>query len=221
MSKQPRISFTALTLSIPLALTLACGDSGPGDSTTGDDSGAAQTEPSSTSGASATDGTAGPGTSPGTDTTAGTGGMTSSTGSTSTDATSAGTDESDTETTNETTGGPIEPDPRQDLLELYAPRVWFTANEEYWPSTVDWAFPNETRFVGPDNNYWLRSTDSLDAPSDTLPWFSGDLASAKVYGFYAEKADGVLDLVYYVYSSAGRNQLKLLRFRSARRGVPR
>ena len=183
-------------------LALACGDSSGESATTGADD-PSDTEATDASGTAASASATSEGTG-GATTGATTAGTTSGTTSASTSAgtTSAGTTsapETETETDATTGDEPVEPDPRQDLLELYAPRIWFPANEEYWPSTVDWALPYHTRFVAGDNNYWIRSSDPLDSPSDVLPWFSGDLETAQVYGFYAEKMDGVLDLVYYVY----------------------
>lgn len=85
------------------------------------------------------------------------------------------------------------------LLQTYAPQVWFTPDEPYWPSSVEWAFPEQERFADDRGQYWIRSIDPLQSPSDTLPFFAGDLATAPVYAYWADKGGGVVDLVYFVY----------------------
>ncbi|MEX1364253.1 MAG: Vps62-related protein [Nannocystaceae bacterium] len=113
----------------------------------------------------------------------------------------------DSSTGSSETGEPQpEPDPQQVLLQTYAPRVWFTPDEAYWPSSVEWAFPEQERFVDGEGQYWIRSIDPLDSPSDTLPFFAGDLATAPVYAYWADKGGGVVDLVYFVYYPYNRGK---------------
>jgi len=115
----------------------------------------------------------------------------------------------DTTTSVSETGtdtGELEPDPQQVLLETYAPRIWFTAQEFYFPSSVEWALPYQERFMDEEGQYWIRTIESLGAPSDTLPFFAGDLATAPVYGYWADKGEGVLDLVYFVYFPYNRGK---------------
>ncbi|MCA9701215.1 MAG: Vps62-related protein, partial [Myxococcales bacterium] len=100
----------------------------------------------------------------------------------------------------------IEPDPRQDELEKYAPRIWFTAGEGYMPSEVEWAFPFLERFPDGEGKYWVRTTAALDSPSDTLPFFAGELATAPIYGYWADKGGGIVDLVYFVYYPYNRGK---------------
>jgi hypothetical protein len=111
-------------------------------------------------------------------------------------------------TTGDTsTGGPPVQDPRYDALVQYAPRVWLHPDEEYFPSSVEFAFPSMTRFVGPDGNYWVRSTVDLDSPSDdSLPFFLGDLDNAPVYAYYADKGNDIVDLVYFFYYPYNRGK---------------
>ena len=123
-----------------------------------------------------------------------------------TEATTDPTDATETETETETDTGPVEPDPRQVILETYAPRVWFPANEEYWPSSVEFAFPHLERFADGNGQHWVQTIDPLDEPSDTLPFFAGELATAPVYGYWADKGGGVVDLVYYMYYPYNRGK---------------
>ena len=102
----------------------------------------------------------------------------------------------------------VEFDPsRQEVLVQYAPRVWLHSAEEYFPSSVEFGFPSMTRFVGPDGNYWVRSTIDLDSPSDdSLAFFLGDLDDAPVYAYYADKGNDIVDLVYFFYYPYNRGK---------------
>ncbi|PRP91379.1 hypothetical protein ENSA5_54960 [Enhygromyxa salina] len=102
--------------------------------------------------------------------------------------------------------GDGDPDPRQVELETYAPRVWFPANEIYWPSSVEFAFPELERFIDGEGKHSVRSIASLDSPSDTLPFFAGELDTAPVYAFWADKGGDVVDLVYFFYYPYNRGK---------------
>ncbi|HLT38615.1 MAG TPA: Vps62-related protein [Enhygromyxa sp.] len=102
--------------------------------------------------------------------------------------------------------GDGDPDPRLVALSTYAPRVWFPANEEYWPSSVEFAFPELERFADGEGKHWVRTIDPLASPSDTLPFFVGELATAPVYAFWADKGGGVVDLVYFFFYPYNRGK---------------
>lgn len=114
------------------------------------------------------------------------------------------TDESESEDESETGPEPI--DPRHEALLTYAPRVWFDVDEEYWPSSVEWAFSELVRYPDGDGNHWVRTVQILDSPSDVLPFFQGELATAPVYAYWADKGDGVVDLVYFFYFPYNRGK---------------
>ena len=106
----------------------------------------------------------------------------------------------------ESAGEPPEPDPRLGALMLHAPRVWMHPDESYFPSSVEFAYPHMTRFADGDGDYWVRSTAALASPSDTLPFFAGDLADAPVYAYYADKGGDIVDLVYFFYYPYNRGK---------------
>lgn len=114
--------------------------------------------------------------------------------------------ESESAEETDTDTGVVEPDPRQTALETYAPRIYFPANEAYWPSSAEWAFPFLERFPDGEGQYWVRSAAELGSPSDVLPFFSGELETAPVYGFWADKGGGVVDLVYFIYYPYNRGK---------------
>lgn len=170
---------------------------------------ASDTTASATDGTSATTGdpaTTGSGSASAT-TTAGE--TTTATTTTSTTTASTATTTDDTE--GDTTTGTLPPDPRQIVLETHAPRVWFPADEVYFPSTVEHAFDHTVRFADGEGRHWIRSIEPLRSPSDTLPFFAGDLAGAPVYGYYADKdaagiAPGVVDLIYFFFYPYNRGK---------------
>src|SRR5688572_7843595 len=124
-----------------------------------------------------------------------------------TTTTGESTDSPDSGSTAETTSDPPAEDPRLLALRTYAPRVWLHPDEEYFPSSVEFAFAAMTRFVGGDGNYWIRSTQPLDSPSDdSPPFFTGDLDGAPVYAFYADKGGDIVDLVYFFWYPYNRGK---------------
>jgi hypothetical protein len=82
-------------------------------------------------------------------------------------------------------------------MKRYAPRVWLAQNEEYFPCSVEWAFPFIERFQNTDDGgrYWLQTKQGLSSPSDdSLPLFKGDLSTAPVYAFWVPKTGDFLTL---------------------------
>lgn len=184
-----------------LGLAACAGDDSASGGTAG---GGGSTTSASTTGGAATSGESDA---------ASSGGASSSSGGTSSGGTSEGTTSGGTSsggasegTTSGTTGDPEPLDPRHEALLTYAPRVWLHSDEAYFPSSVEFAFANMTRFVGGDGNYWIRSTEGLESPSDTLPFFAGDLDGAPVYAFYADKGGDVVDLVYFFWYPYNRGK---------------
>ncbi len=133
----------------------------------------------------------------------------SETSDTASDSTSAGTGEDSTDTsdsTESTETGPDPLDPRHVALLTYAPRVWLDVGEQYWPSSVEWAFPELVRYPDGEGNHWVRTVEPLDSPSDVLPVFQGELATAPVYAYWADKGAGGIDLVYFFYYPYNRGK---------------
>ncbi|MFO0607623.1 MAG: MXAN_6577-like cysteine-rich protein [Polyangiales bacterium] len=98
-------------------------------------------------------------------------------------------------------------------LASWAPRIYTATGERYNASSVEWAWPNLERFRAADGRYWLRTRASLPTPSDTLPFFAGDLATAPIYAYWADKTFTVsgattqaVDLIYYAYYPYNRGK---------------
>lgn len=112
-------------------------------------------------------------------------------------------------------GGHSSGEVKAEILEKYAPRLWFRTDEVYFPSSVEWAFPYLKRaLIG--ENYWLVTKSPLLGEyllagpeyKDVYdhPFFAGDLASSVIYAFWVEKDVGppenkvaYVDLVYFIY----------------------
>ena len=196
----PRARPLAATLAAFASASPGCGDDG---SSTGDTMTASATATATTTAsATGTSGSSG-------DSDSASGG--DSTGTSSTDTTSSESTSTSTTTTtgdetssSSTTGAPI--DPRYEALVAYAPRVWLDEDEVYFPSSVEFAFPHMTRFADGNGDHWIRSTEPLESPSDTLPFFAGDLDGAPVYAFYADKGMDVVDLVYFFWYPYNRGK---------------
>jgi len=104
---------------------------------------------------------------------------------------------------------------KAEILQKYAPRLWYAIDEIYFPSSVEWAFPNLKR-VKIGGNYWLVTKSPLlgkyllEGPNykDVYDhtYFHGNLESSVIYGFWVEKLVGpegekedIIDLVYYIF----------------------
>jgi len=86
------------------------------------------------------------------------------------------------------------------LLTLYAPQIWLAKAEPHMPSSVEWNSAHVERYLPTDDNrYMLRTKEPLASPSTKLPYFAGNLASAKVYAFAIPKTYNNLDLCYYTF----------------------
>lgn len=191
-------SAALLRVALPSLALVACnhgdaGETGTAANTTGAGASTATDLP-------ATGATGGPGPTP---TTSGGTAEASGGATTTADAATTTTTTSDGDTS---TGAPPVDDPRLQALVTYAPRVWLPADEEYFPSSVEFAFANMTRFPDGEGNYWIRSTAALDSPSDTLPFFAGELDTAPVYAYYADKGSQLVDLVYFFYYPYNRGK---------------
>lgn len=98
---------------------------------------------------------------------------------------------------------------RMNLLKQYAPQLKFHSNETFFPASVQWSFQFLERYLFSDDHYRLRTILPLSVPAvgtfhygNHLPFFHGNLESAKQYAYWVERPEvegGVLDLVYFTY----------------------
>ncbi len=93
------------------------------------------------------------------------------------------------------------------LLTAYAPQVWLAPGEESFPASVEWAAHHLVRYRNDDDGqFWLRTQEVLDSPSDdSLLLFGGHLESAPAYAFWVDKGEAV-DLVYFFYFPYNRGK---------------
>lgn len=90
---------------------------------------------------------------------------------------------------------------KREILQTFAPRIWFAQGESYFPSSVEHALPNLERYVNPDSGlYEFKTITPLNPYTLKLPYFTGDLANAPVYAFWVEKEYNNVDLVYFQFS---------------------
>jgi hypothetical protein len=104
-------------------------------------------------------------------------------------------------------------------LKMYAPRVWFNHNEQYWPSSVEWSFHFLKRYWSDDSNrWWLVVKEPLQEPSSVLDYFHGadpqkqwthvplKLEDVPAYAFWHEVYPDTVDLVYFFYYPYNRGK---------------
>ncbi len=91
---------------------------------------------------------------------------------------------------------------KRQLLQTFAPRIWFAQGEVYFPSSVEYTFPYVDRYLNPNSGkYELKTKVDLNPYNLKLPYFVGDLANAPIYAFWVEKEYGNVDLVYFQFSA--------------------
>lgn len=94
----------------------------------------------------------------------------------------------------------VSPEQQRDLMAKYAPKVWLAKGEEFHPSSVDWSMPylNKTPI---DGRPWLITRENMPTPGTELDYFKGqqNLSDVPVYAYWADKFDGDVDLIYFMY----------------------
>lgn len=100
--------------------------------------------------------------------------------------------------------GELDDSKKAELLAMFAPRIWWSEDEEYFATSVEDAADNMTR-VMTDSDYRYIIT-SLDSPSYMSDYLYGDLDKAKAYAFAAEKDGKYLDLSYFVFTPYNKSK---------------
>ncbi len=86
------------------------------------------------------------------------------------------------------------------LLYEFAPRIWLASDEEYYPSSVEWALQYMTRYYDEDEGaYCYKITETLSSATSKLSYFYGNLESSRCYSFYVIKDYNNIDLSYWQY----------------------
>ncbi|WLR41455.1 Vps62-related protein [Bacillus carboniphilus] len=95
-----------------------------------------------------------------------------------------------------------------ELIEKYAPRIWFDNDEKYFPSSVEWSAQYMERYKpSGSNEYSLRTKESLSNPNGVLDFFRGDLNSAKIYAGWREAGPNTIDINYMVWYPYNRGKM--------------
>lgn len=98
-------------------------------------------------------------------------------------------------------------DVRAELLNTFAPRMWWAEGEEYFATTVETAAENMSREMT-DRGYIYMFPD-LDGPDYMCDYLYGSLTDCKAYGFAMEKEFKYLDLSYFVFTPYDKSKVIL------------
>lgn len=93
---------------------------------------------------------------------------------------------------------------KAELLKTFAPRIWWDKNEEYFASSVEFAFDNLSRVMG--RNGYMLVLEDVDSPNYFDDYFYGDMDNANAYGFAVEKENKFLDLSYFVFTPYNKSK---------------
>ena len=97
-------------------------------------------------------------------------------------------------------------------IQVYAPIIYMHSKENFFPSSVEFAFEHLIRYQDKHGNYCVKSKLGLRKPSSIVNYFKGDLESSKIYAFWVDKRDGIKEISYFIYYpyNRGKKVLKTL-----------
>jgi hypothetical protein len=73
---------------------------------------------------------------------------------------------------------------KRQLLQTFAPRIWFAQGETYFPASVEFTLPHVDRYLNSSSGmYEFKTMTELNPYTLKLPYFTGDLANAPIYAF--------------------------------------
>lgn len=87
---------------------------------------------------------------------------------------------------------------KYELLNTYAPRIWWDKDEKFFASTLETAKENMTRALSA--NGYMYYIKELDRPKYMNDYLHGDVNNQKAYAFAVQKEYKYLDLTYFVFT---------------------
>lgn len=100
--------------------------------------------------------------------------------------------------------GEIDDNKKAELLNAFAPRIWWAEEERFFATSVEDAADNMKR-VKTDSDYRYIITQ-LDDPKYMSDYLYGNLDKAKAYAFAIEKEQKYLDLSYFVFTPYNKSK---------------
>ena len=98
----------------------------------------------------------------------------------------------------------LDSDKKAELLNTFAPRIWWAEEERFFATSVEDAAENMKR-VKTDSDYRYIITQ-LDNPKYMSDYLYGNLDKAKAYAFAIEKEQKYLDLSYFVFTPYNKSK---------------
>lgn len=90
---------------------------------------------------------------------------------------------------------------KNQILIDYAPRIHMAEGDPYEAVSMDWTFEKFYRVMDSNGDSRIVMKEQIDGPHDICETFYGDQESAVAYGFWVEKDNNYIDLVYFIYCS--------------------
>ncbi|MCS1349974.1 Vps62-related protein [Mechercharimyces sp. CAU 1602] len=103
-------------------------------------------------------------------------------------------------------GGEYTDAEKRQLIQSYSPLIWFDKGEDYYPSSVEWSFKHMERYIPQGKEVYSIKTKENFCDDCTIPFFRGDLESAKIYAFWSNVSENVNDISYYVWYPYNRGK---------------
>lgn len=102
------------------------------------------------------------------------------------------------------TYGELDNNKKAELLNTFAPRIWWAKDERFFATSVEDAADNMKR-VMTDSDY-RYIIDELDNPKYMNDYLYGNPDKAKAYAFAIEKEEKYLDLSYFVFTPYNKSK---------------
>lgn len=100
--------------------------------------------------------------------------------------------------------GELDDSKKAELLNTFAPRIWWADEEEYFPASTE-DVNNNMKRVMTDSDFRYIIED-LDSPHYMNEYLHGNLDKAKAYAFATEKNQKYLDLSYFVFTPYNKSK---------------
>lgn len=100
--------------------------------------------------------------------------------------------------------GELDNNKKAELLNTFAPRIWWAKDEQFFATSVEDADDNMKR-VMTDSDY-RYIIEELDSPKYMNDYLYGNPDKAKAYAFAVEKEEKYLDLSYFVFTPYNKSK---------------
>lgn len=90
---------------------------------------------------------------------------------------------------------------KDNILRAYSPRIHMAEGDPYGAVSMDWTFEHFDRVMDSKGQSRIVMKEKIEGPHHICETFYGHQQSATAYGFWVEKDNNYVDLVYFIFCS--------------------